>query len=109
MAPTGQAHSDVALAVLCTAGGVAGYLKKKSLPSLLGGLGFGAAYAYSGYLSNSVDAVQGHAAGAVTSLALTAIMGARLVKTKKIMPAGLLTGCGLLGLVYHYQKFNEWK
>jgi hypothetical protein len=26
----------------------------------------------------------------------------------QVMPAGVLTGTGLLGLYYHYQKMNEW-
>eukprot|EP00955_Chlamydomonas_euryale_P042275 352249-Chlamydomonas_euryale.AAC.8 len=34
MAPTGQAHLDIALAALCAGGGVVGYLKKGSLPSV---------------------------------------------------------------------------
>ena len=26
----------------------------------------------------------------------------------QLMPAGVLTGTGLLGLYYHYQKMQEW-
>uniref|UniRef100_A0A7R9V9Q8 Transmembrane protein 14C n=1 Tax=Chlamydomonas euryale TaxID=1486919 RepID=A0A7R9V9Q8_9CHLO len=108
MAPTGQAHLDIALAALCAGGGVVGYLKKGSLPSLLGGVAFSGAYALSGYYINTVDAVRGHQMGAATSLLLAGVMGARLVKTKKVMPAGLLAGTGALGLLYHLKKYQEW-
>eukprot|EP00798_Chlamydomonas_sp_ICE-L_P020939 gene20939-27787_t len=52
MAATGQSHLDLALAVLVPVGGFMGYRKAKSLPSLLGGLGFGAAFAGTAYVIN---------------------------------------------------------
>jgi len=52
MAPAGQSHLDISFALLCGLGGIAGYLKAKSLPSLIGGLGFGAAYAGTAYYIN---------------------------------------------------------
>ncbi len=36
MAPSGEVHMDIAFAVVTTAGGVLGYVKKKSLPSVGG-------------------------------------------------------------------------
>jgi len=35
-------------------------------------------------------------------------MGARLLKTGKMMPAGMLTGVGLASATFHAQKFSEW-
>ena len=32
--PTGQAHLDISFALLCGLGGLAGYMKAKSLPSV---------------------------------------------------------------------------
>ena len=52
MAPAGQSHLDVSFALLCGLGGITGYMKAKSLPSLIGGLGFGAAYAGTAYCIN---------------------------------------------------------
>jgi len=85
-----------------------GYVKKGSVPSLIGGLGLGAAYAASGYLIDSVDGFKGHAAGGATSLLLLGMMGARYAKTRKAMPAGILTGVGALASVFHGIKMREW-
>ncbi|KAG1669691.1 hypothetical protein FOA52_002075 [Chlamydomonas sp. UWO 241] len=106
--PTGQSHIDMSMSALCVLGGAMGYMRKKSLPSLLGGLGIGAAYACVGYYINTVDASVGHQAGAVTSLVLAGMGGVRLVKTKKVMPAGVMTAAGLLALAYHTKKAQEW-
>ncbi|GAX75616.1 hypothetical protein CEUSTIGMA_g3060.t1 [Chlamydomonas eustigma] len=108
MAPAGQSHIDLSFAVLVGLGGVYGYTKAKSVPSLLGGLGFSAAYALTAYYINSVDAAIGHQIGCFTSAALFATMGMRLAKSGKVMPAGLLTGVGAIGTFYHYQKLQEW-
>ena len=35
-------------------------------------------------------------------------MGARLLKTGKVIPAGMLTGVGLASAAFHGQKFAEW-
>jgi uncharacterized membrane protein (UPF0136 family) len=96
------------MAAVCALGGIAGYVSKRSMPSLLGGLGIGAAYLLSAHLIKEVDEKMGHGAGFFTSLSLTAIMGARALKTKKLMPAGLMTGLGSIAMVYHSLKFSEW-
>ncbi|CAG8480376.1 5158_t:CDS:2 [Dentiscutata heterogama] len=43
-------HPAYAMAVLCTVGGVAGYASKKSVPSIVSGVGIGMGYAVGGYL-----------------------------------------------------------
>ena len=55
MAPAGSSHIDFSLAVLTAAGGIAAFVRKKSVPSLLGGVGIGAAFAVSGYIINVGD------------------------------------------------------
>ncbi len=57
----------------------------------------------------NVDAEVGHSAGVLTSLILTAMMGSRLAKTKKIMPAGVLVGLGGAATLYHAMKWQEWR
>lgn len=39
---------------------------------------------------------------------LQAAMGARFVKTKKVMPAGVVAGAGLLGLLFHGKRIGDW-
>ncbi|EFJ44121.1 hypothetical protein VOLCADRAFT_106504 [Volvox carteri f. nagariensis] len=108
MAPSGEVHLDLALSALTSMGGVMGYVRKKSLPSLIGGLTFSVAYGTAAYIIQSKDAFLGHSVGCATSALMTTIMGMRLAKTKKVMPAGILTGVGLLGFVYHAQKARQW-
>ncbi|PAN11956.1 hypothetical protein GQ55_2G222400 [Panicum hallii var. hallii] len=80
------------------AGGVAGYLKRGSAASLAAGVGFGAALLLAGALSAWAFAHGGGGAGAVfgtvlqivCAVVLTVVMGVRYVKTRKIMPAGII-------------------
>lgn len=96
------------MGVLCIGGGALGYAKKKSVPSLVAGVGLGGAYLASSYLIGEVDALQGHAVGLATSVVLTSAMGARFLKSKKLMPAGIMAAAGLLAGVYHGMKIPEW-
>jgi uncharacterized membrane protein (UPF0136 family) len=96
-------------AAISSIGGVIGYAKKGSKASLVAGVICGGVYAFSGYLINSNNE-QGHDIAAVTSVLLAAVMGARVFKsafpltlfsslsswphrTRKFMPAGLVTIC----------------
>ena len=81
-----------ALAIL--AGGVMGYAKAKSIPSLAAGVVFGAAATLGAYQvsQNPKDFYVAF----LTSGALLAVMGARFYKSRKIMPAGLIAGLSLV-------------
>ena len=35
-------------------------------------------------------------------------MGMRLVRTRKMVPAGMLAGLGVAAALYHYHKGREW-
>ncbi|XP_063901896.1 transmembrane protein 14C-like [Zophobas morio] len=85
------------MAVVMAAGGTFGYLKSRSLPSLVSGLGFGLLYGVAGYLHGE----EGHIIAAGTSIAVLAVMGSRLRKTRKFFPAGFITGCSALCLGYN--------
>ena len=50
--PTGSSHISLTMGGLCAIGGLAGYLKTGSTPSLLAGVGIGGLYCYGGYLIN---------------------------------------------------------
>ena len=80
----------LAYGALVLVGGIFGYVKAKSIPSLISGLIFGITLLVVGY-----GIRQGHqsdikiAAGLAGLLAV--IMGIRFAKSKKFMPAGMLT------------------
>lgn len=43
-----------------------------------------------------------------TSVALAGAMGARFLRTGKVMPAGLLMAGGVAGSLYNWGKYQEW-
>jgi uncharacterized membrane protein (UPF0136 family) len=77
-------------AVLVLAGGVMGYVKARSKPSLISGLISGAALliAWGITLGNSYNAGIGLAT--CLAIALLIVFGLRFRKTNKFMPAGLM-------------------
>ncbi|CAD7966623.1 unnamed protein product [Amoebophrya sp. A120] len=102
--PQGVAHLNITAGTLVAVGGIMGYTRKKSLPSLVAGVLLGAAYYGSAYLVDRVDPVKGFQAGAATSAFLTAAMLPRYLKTKAFMPAGL---CALIGV--GAGAYNGWQ
>ena len=84
--------------VLVLAGGLMGWVKAKSKPSLFSGFIFGVLLILEGYRIR-----QGFASGVTqASLAtglLAVIMGTRFIATKKFMPAGLMTILSLAVLI----------
>lgn len=50
--PTGSSHLSFTLGTLSAVGGLAGFLKTGSVPSLVAGVGIGGFYIYGGYLIN---------------------------------------------------------
>ncbi len=77
-------------AVLLAVGGIIGYTKAGSRPSLIAGLGSAVAALLSLFLSMR-SAALGMVIGALVALHLAGFFGYRFaVKTRKFMPAGLL-------------------
>jgi uncharacterized membrane protein (UPF0136 family) len=107
--PPKPKNKKTALAALCGVGGLVGFAKKKSVPSLVAGVAFAAAYGWSASLIHEGEAERGHCAAAAASALLSAAMGARLVRTRKAMPAGALTALGLGGLAYNWAKYGEYR
>ncbi|CAF94420.1 unnamed protein product, partial [Tetraodon nigroviridis] len=80
-------------AVIAT-GGVVGYAKARSVPSLAAGLLFGGLAGFGAY---QISSDPGNVwVSLATSGALTGIMGKRFFASKKFMPAGLIAGTSLL-------------
>jgi uncharacterized membrane protein (UPF0136 family) len=74
---------------LVLVGGVMGWMKAKSVPSLVSGIVFGAALIFVGYgikLGHRNDVT----IAMVIAGLLAVIMGIRFAKSKKFMPAGLV-------------------
>mmetsp|Transcript_73193 Transcript_73193/g.174434 ORF Transcript_73193/g.174434 Transcript_73193/m.174434 type:complete len:122 (+) Transcript_73193:87-452(+) len=107
MAPPGAAHLNFTLGGLLSIGGVVGYLKAGSIPSLVGGLGCGSLMVASGVLVEK-DCQKAFLLGSVTSGVLTAAMLPRFIRTKKMMPTGAVTFLGLIGLAYNGMKLSQW-
>ena len=79
-------------------GGLFGYTQRNSLPSLIAGIGFGAAYGYSGYLIRGGRALDGVDLSILASSALLLAMGPRAYRTRGTVPVALST-CGALVLL----------
>ncbi len=96
------------MAGLMGLGGAMGYARAKSLPSLAAGLISSSLFAYSGVLINQGKDFEGHALSLTVSSVLTVAMSARVLRTRKIMPAGIIAGICLASSVYNANKVVEW-
>lgn len=76
-------------AVLLAAGGLMGYLKAGSRPSLIAGLAFGLAAGAGAVLARQNPA--GFVLGAAVAGLLAVFFGRRYFRLRKFMPAGMLT------------------
>ncbi|MEO7111949.1 MAG: TMEM14 family protein [Polyangiaceae bacterium] len=86
--------------VLTIAGGVMGFVKAKSKPSLIAGSVSGAALIVAGYLVTTGTSTQiGLTLGLVVSLALAARFIGAYRKSKKVMPAGVMLLLGIVGVI----------
>uniref|UniRef100_A0A6G1SET9 Transmembrane protein 14C n=1 Tax=Aceria tosichella TaxID=561515 RepID=A0A6G1SET9_9ACAR len=85
-------------AILVAAGGILGYAKAKSVPSLAAGLTFGALIGTGSYLEATQDNYWVTFAG---SGLLGLMMTQRFLKSKKFMPAGLVSALSI-GMVLRY-------
>ncbi|XP_070841969.1 transmembrane protein 14C isoform X1 [Chaetodon trifascialis] len=81
-------------AALVASGGVFGYVKTGSVPSIAAGLLFGGLAGFGAYqVSNDPNNIW---VSLATSGAMTGLMGSRFYKSRKFMPAGLMAGASLL-------------
>ncbi|CAM0906087.1 unnamed protein product [Alopecurus aequalis] len=94
-------------------GGVAGYVKRRSAASLAAGTGFGGALLLAGALSIWAFA-SGHSTSlfatvlqTVCAAALTIAMGIRYMKTRKVMPAGIIAAISALVLIFYVYKISN--
>ena len=101
----GSAHLNLTMGGLVGLGGIMGYIKAKSVPSLVAGVGVGALFAGSGYLIKEGQNTNGHGLASITSLALIGGMAPRAMKGG--MAAGVVA-LGVGSLVYNAKKTMDW-
>ncbi|MBI2841560.1 MAG: TMEM14 family protein [Acidobacteria bacterium] len=79
-------------------GGLMGWVKARSTPSLVAGLAFGVALIVDAFLFTAQPYIAAVLALVLPGL-LAAIMGVRFAKSKKFMPAGMIAALSLVVLV----------
>src|SRR5688572_28429656 len=90
--------SLLVMSVLISAGGIAGFLKAKSKPSLIADIVSGGLLA-TAYSIASRNEQQGLMMGAAVCALLCVVFGIRLAKTKKVMPSGMLLALSAIELI----------
>lgn len=99
-------HPSFTMAGLCGIGGLMGFYRKGSMPSLIGGLTCAALYGTAGYLLKQ-NADWGLELAIGTSALLTAGMLPRAIKTVKPVPIAvtLIGGISTGYYIYKYKQF----
>lgn len=98
-------HPAYTMAGLCAVGGTIGYIKGKSVPSLVAGMGIGALYWFAGERIRK-NQVYGHELALAASSILLFAMGPKALRTRAPVP----TAMSLLGTVstaYYSKKAYE--
>jgi uncharacterized membrane protein (UPF0136 family) len=91
--------------ILGTIGGVAGFVKSNSKPSLAGGLVIGGMYFTSAYLIKE-NKENGMQVALITSLLLTGAMAKRALIVRAPIPVTMFS-VGLLSTAYYGLKFKQ--
>ncbi|KAK7205363.1 hypothetical protein BZA70DRAFT_154129 [Myxozyma melibiosi] len=99
-------HPAYTMAAACILGGVAGYVRKRSVPSLFGGLTVGIMYGAGAYLMHQNQDYGVHLALSA-SILLTAASAPRALKLRAPVPL-FLTALGLLTTSYYGKKYYDF-
>mmetsp|Transcript_8036 Transcript_8036/g.7976 ORF Transcript_8036/g.7976 Transcript_8036/m.7976 type:complete len:105 (-) Transcript_8036:345-659(-) len=101
-------HPAFTLSGLCAVGGIMGYVRKGSLPSLIAGGTISILYGTAGYLlKQNADYGLEIALGTSTTLLVAGLGRAIPTKFKKPLPLVLLV-LGGLSTGYYTKKYNEF-
>lgn len=104
----GSAHAAFAVGALLCAGGIAGFVRASSKPSLFAGVGLGSLMLLSGIIIQKGEDLQGHTLALITSGLVVAGTLPRAIKTQKVVPAAV-AAVGLVSALYQGQKVREWR
>ena len=107
--PGGSSHLSLTMGALCIGGGAFAFYRKRSVPSLAGGVGTGLTYLGAATFINAGEDFRGHALACTAGALLAGGMGSRALKTGKFMPAGLIASLGFVSMFYEGKKANEWR
>ncbi|VVT58512.1 uncharacterized protein SAPINGB_P006246 [Magnusiomyces paraingens] len=99
-------HPAFTMSALCTIGGLAGYIRRKSLPSLIGGVSTGIVFGAAGILLKR-NADWGLELALLGSLLLGGASLPRAIKLQKPVPIGLSVLAGV-NLVYYSKKYYDF-
>ncbi|KAI7884980.1 transmembrane proteins 14C-domain-containing protein [Mucor mucedo] len=95
------------MAALCTAGGIAGYVRTRSLPSLVAGVGVGVLY---GIAASNIQGKGKY--GQETAIAASVIMASSMVpkaiKTSKAFPVTMALCSVATGAYYTKKMVEQW-
>ncbi|MEH2140786.1 TMEM14 family protein [Nostoc sp.] len=94
----------LAYGILAIVGGIIGYIQAKSKVSLLSGSISGLLLILAAYFQFQGQTWGSILAGLITAV-LVVVFGFRLAKTRKFMPAGLMTILGILALAVMANQF----
>ena len=100
-------HPTYTMGALLISGGLMGFLKKKSVPSLIAGSTLGIGFLYAGYILQHGQMTKGHGIAISLSTLTSFGMGIRALKTKAKVPV-MVSCIGIISTAYHTQKFFEW-
>ncbi len=87
----------IAYGILAAVGGIIGYQKAKSKPSLISGLISGLLLVVAGAVASSQ--LWGYWLAIIVTALLVIVFSIRLVKTQKFMPAGIMLIAGIATLI----------
>ncbi|KAI9360644.1 transmembrane proteins 14C-domain-containing protein [Pilaira anomala] len=99
-------HPSYFMTALCTAGGIAGYTRTRSLPSLVAGVGVGALYGVAAYTIKE-NKKYGHETALAASLIMATSMVPKALKTSKPFPVTMAI-CSVATGVYYTKKIIEY-
>ncbi|GAB5592361.1 hypothetical protein Unana1_07261 [Umbelopsis nana] len=102
-------HTAMSMAALCAIGGIAGFARTRSTPSLIAGLGVASLYGGAGYLLKE-NKDYGAETAAVASLILAGSMAPRAIKSgfRKPVPVALTIASVAAG-AYYANKVLEYR